>query len=145
LQCPVGKSDGWLAQPQRYDFRFLFAVKDFGPRRRFTFFPVQHSVEPFGNESSSDIFDGSCSTRQRLGNLGVGPVRSVDIRLEQDICTPHFLRCSFQLFYDVPQQIPFFLAKPNNVLFDHEQYSIIIETMEYYRTYLPESLIVIKH
>ena len=62
-QCPVGKSGGRLAQPQRDDFRFLFPVEDFGPRRRFTFFPVQHGVKPFGDEPSSDIFDGSCPSK----------------------------------------------------------------------------------
>jgi hypothetical protein len=52
---------------------------------------IERDLEPLGHEAFPNVFHGFRATVEGIGDLGVGPVRSVGIRLDQNLGTTHLL------------------------------------------------------
>ena len=53
---------------------------------------AQGHVKTFGHQPLTKTFNGLRTTQKRFGNLPVGPVRSICVRLEQDLSPSNLLR-----------------------------------------------------
>ena len=53
------------------------------------------------NEAVPKSLNGSRPTRKSLRDTLIGPIRTIGICLEQNLCTPHFLAGLVQLLSDI--------------------------------------------
>ena len=90
-QTPVGEAFRRRPQACGDDLRFLLAVEQFGPWRLGTWLAVEGEVEPQRHEAFANVLHRLGAAADSLGDLGVGPRRSVHICLQQDLGTANLL------------------------------------------------------
>ena len=61
-------------------------------RRLARAFAAESSFEAFRDQPLTNILDGLPTATVRIGDLLIGPGRSIGIRLEQNLSPPHLLR-----------------------------------------------------
>src|SRR6476620_11868700 len=84
-QTPIGEAFWRRSQPRGDDLRFLLAVQQLGPWWLLARLPVEGNLEPQRHEPFANILDRLGTTADRLGNLGVGPRRTVRVRFQKDL------------------------------------------------------------
>lgn len=82
-------------------------------------------VEPLGDHSFAQVFEGLDSTVKRLGDLSIGPGRTIGICLEQEVSPPHFLRGAIELLDQGVAGCAFLIREPNDLLFVHWETSVL--------------------
>jgi len=127
---PVGIPLRGLAQTHRDDLRLLLAVQAFLPRWGLTGLPVQRDPKSLCHQPLTKILHGLHAARKRLGDLRIRPVRTADIRLQQDLCSSYLLRRALELLDDVRQFLTFLLRQPHNILLVHRILLLEFEFVE---------------
>ena len=80
---------------------------------------MQRGLAAFGHETLAHIFDGLRTTVERVGDLHIGPVRAIRIRLEQHVGTQHLLRRNPSLLDQIVQHFSLSIREPNNISLWH--------------------------
>jgi hypothetical protein len=80
---------------------------------------MQRGLEACGHETLANVFDGVRTTVERVGNLRIGPVRAIRIRLEQRVGTQHLLGRNPSLLDQIVQHFSLSIREPNNILLWH--------------------------
>jgi hypothetical protein len=80
---------------------------------------MQRALETFGHETLAHVFDGWRATVERIGDLRIGPVRAIHIRLEQHAGPQHLLRRCPSLLDQTVQYFSLSIREPNNIFLWH--------------------------
>ncbi len=78
-----------------------------------------HGVTRVVASTLANPFDRSSPTGERLGNLLVGPIRTIRISLQQDLSASHFFAGPLQLLHHHLKDAPFLVRQTNHVLLVH--------------------------
>src|SRR5439155_26274826 len=76
-------------------------------------------LEAFSDQALADILDRLHAAVEGLSDLGIRPVQSIHIRLEQDLSATKLLRRSFEILDDLLTDTTLFRRQPNHVLLVH--------------------------
>ena len=118
-QTPVGEALRWRPQACGDDLRFLLAVEQFGPWRLRAWLAVEGEVEPQQHQSFANVLHRLGAAADGLGDLGVGPVRTVYICLQQDLGAAHLLGGTLELLDHLRQCGPFLSGETDDILLLH--------------------------
>ena len=88
-----------LSRPrtQGDDVRLLLAVEQFRDRRDGPPLPLQRPLEAFQHAPLANVLHRLGAARQGVGDLLVGPPRSVRIGLQENLSTAHLLAAAVEL------------------------------------------------
>jgi hypothetical protein len=67
------------------------------------------------DQSLSKPFHGSRAAGVGVGDLRIGPVRTVRVGLQENLRTPNFLTCTFQLLDDLLKLLALLPGQANDV------------------------------
>ena len=81
---------------------------------------MQRDLKTFGHETLAHVFDGLCATVDGVGDLRIGPVWAIRIRLEQHVGPQHLLRRRPSLFDQTVQHFSLSIREPNNIFLWHD-------------------------
>ena len=118
-QRPVGIALRGRPQTQGDDLRLLLAAEQFRDRRGVPPLSLQHPLEAFQHASLANVFNGLGAARQGVGDLLVGPRRSVRIRLQEDLSTAHLLAAAVELPDCLLTDLAFLVGESDDILFLH--------------------------
>ena len=118
-QGPVRIARRRRPQSQGDDLRLLLAVEHLRDRGLGPPGAVEGLAESPLAEALPDVLDRLGAARERLGDPRVGPVRAVDVRLQEDLRPPDLLRGPLQLLDDLSELGPLRVGQSDDVLLLH--------------------------
>ena len=80
---------------------------------------MERDLKTLGDKPFPNVFHRFGAAVERVGNLRVGPSRSLRIRFEQHPRSTHFLRRTLELVDHLLERFPFLVREANNVLLEH--------------------------
>ena len=80
-------------------------------------FAFQRPLEPFQHAAFANVFDSLGAARNRVGNLLVGPPRSVRIGLQENLSAAHLLAAAVEFADRLLTDLAFLGGESNDVLF----------------------------
>jgi len=80
---------------------------------------MQRDLETFGHETLANVFDSLRATVECVGDLRIGPVWAIRIRLEQYVGSQHLLRRYPSLLDQTVQHLSLSIREPNNIFLWH--------------------------
>jgi hypothetical protein len=122
-QAPVGEPLGWWPQPQRDDLGLLLAVERLGARRVLAGLAVESDLKAQRHEPLADVLDGLGATANGLGDLRVGPGRTVGISVQKDLRAAHLLGRALELLDHRRQRDPLGIREADDILLLHDRTS----------------------
>ncbi len=85
-----------LPQSHGDDLSLLFTIETFFSGRRLTSLAIQSNFKPLHHEPLTQILHRLHATGKRFGDPSIRPVLSANIRLQQNLSAPDFLRRACQ-------------------------------------------------
>jgi len=116
-QRPVRVALRGRPQTQGDDLRLLFAVEQLEARGQRPPLAFQRPLEPFQHATLANVLDRLGATRKGIGNLLVGPPRSVRIGLQENLSAAHLLAAPLELADRLSTDLAFLGGESNDVLF----------------------------
>ena len=78
---------------------------------------LERPLEPFQHAAFANVFDSLGAARNRVGNLLVGPPRSVRIGLQENLSAAHLLAAAVEFADRLLTDLAFLGGESNDVLF----------------------------
>jgi hypothetical protein len=111
---PVGEARRRWPQPPGHALGFLHPVEHLATHASLRF-ARQRGLKACRHETLAKVFDGLRTTVERAGDLRIGPVRAIRLRLKQHGGTQHLLRRNPSLLDQIVQHFSLSLREPNNI------------------------------